>query len=143
MQLQGFTASIAMAITLALGTATVAQAQPHGPRHGGPAPHAHGPQHAHPGWRPGPSARPKVHPGSRPPPPAAHRYRGAGPRHNWYKGSRLPAQYYAPRYIVHDWRAHRLHQPPRGHQWVRYGGDFMLVAIASGVITQLLIQGMY
>jgi len=34
-----------------------------------------------------------------------------------------------------------LHQPPRGYHWVQYGGDYMLVAIASGVITQLIING--
>ncbi|MFZ7337204.1 RcnB family protein, partial [Comamonas jiangduensis] len=38
-------------------------------------------------------------------------------------------------------RGHRLHQPPRGYHWVQYGGDYMLVAIASGVITQLIING--
>lgn len=72
----------------------------------------------------------------------ARHYRGAGPQHNWVMGSRVPPQYRGTHYVVNDWRGHRLHQPPRGHHWVRYGGDYMLVAIASGVITQLLINGM-
>jgi Ni/Co efflux regulator RcnB len=58
------------------------------------------------------------------------------------KGNRLPPQYRGPQYVVNDWRGHRLSAPPRGYQWVQYGGDYMLVAIASGVITQLLINGM-
>ena len=29
--------------------------------------------------------------------------------------------------------------PPRGYQWVQSGGDFILVAIATGVILQLLL----
>lgn len=56
-------------------------------------------------------------------------------------GSRVPPQYRGARYVVQDWRGHRLHQPPRGHHWVQYGSDYMLVAVASGVITQLLIHG--
>lgn len=142
MQLQRITSRIAVAVAVALtlGMSAVAQAQPHGHRHG-PPPHAHGPKHKHPGWRPGYAPHVHKHPGYRPPPPVV-RYRGAGPRHNWHKGSYLPPQYRAPRYVVRDWRGHRLHQPPRGYQWVQYGGDYMLVAIASGVITQLIINGM-
>lgn len=57
-------------------------------------------------------------------------------------GSRIPPQYRSSRYVVHDWRGRRLHQPPRGYHWVQHGGDYMLVAIASGVISQLIINGM-
>ena len=135
MSLQRFTSSMALATVLALGFGAVAQAQPHGGhRHNGPPPHAkahgHGPKHGQ-HWKHG----------HRPPPPVVHHYRGAGPQHRWMKGSRIPPQYRGSRYIVHDWRGHRLHQPPRGHQWVQYGRDYMLVAMASGVITQLLING--
>ena len=148
MRLQRLTFSIAMVTALTLGAIAVAQAQPYGggPRHHGPPPHALGPKHGphHPGWQHGPRPRPQPHGyyGHRPPPPAVHHYRGAGPRHNWVRGSYLPQQYRAPRYVVHDWRGPRLHQPPRGYHWVQYGGDYMLVAIASGVITQLIINGM-
>ncbi|MGN1057252.1 MAG: RcnB family protein [Comamonas sp.] len=144
MQLHRITSYGLLAAALTLGVTSLAQAQPHGHRHG-PPPHAHGggPKH-HPGWRPGPPPRVHHHPGYRPPPPPVviHHYRGAGPRHNWYKGSRLPPQYRLARYVVHDWRGHRLHQPPRGYQWVQYGGDYMLVAIASGVIAQLIVNGL-
>lgn len=148
MPLQRFTTSMAIAAVLALGATSLAQAQPNGhggPRHHGHAPHAKGSKHGpqHPGWQHGPRSGPRVHHGHRPPPPPAVRhYRGAGPQHNWVRGSYLPHQYRGARYVVHDWRGHRLHQPPRGYHWVQYGGDYMLVAIASGVITQLIINGM-
>lgn len=151
MQLQRMTTSIALAVALSLGLSTVAQAQPHhrDDRHG-PAQRAHGPKHGHGHghddhrWRPGPPPRQHMGPQHRPPPPprAYGYYRGAGPQHQWVQGSRIPPQYRGGRYVVHDWRGHRLHQPPRGYQWVRYGSDYMLVAIASGVIAQLIIHGM-
>ena len=67
--------------------------------------------------------------------------RGAGPSHNWYRGSRLPPEYRSRQYVVDDWRGHRLSAPPRGYQWVQAGSDYLLVAIATGVIAQLLING--
>ena len=68
-------------------------------------------------------------------------HRGAGPDHRWVKGYRVPPQYRGPQYVVQDWRGHHLSAPPRGYHWVQYGGDYMLVAIASGVITQLILNG--
>lgn len=68
--------------------------------------------------------------------------RGAGPDHRWVQGYRVPQQYRGPQYVVQDWRGHHLSAPPRGYHWVQYGGDYMLVAIASGVITQLILGGM-
>lgn len=65
---------------------------------------------------------------------------GAGPDHKWVKGYRMPPQYRGPQYVVQDWRGHRLSAPPRGYHWVQYGGDYMLVAIASGVIAQLILS---
>jgi len=45
-------------------------------------------------------------------------------------------QYRSRQYVVEDWRGHRLHQPPHGYQWVQVGGDYVLVAIATGIIAQ-------
>ena len=66
--------------------------------------------------------------------------RGAGPAHNWYRGSRLPPEYRSRQYVVEDWRGHHLSAPPRGYQWVQAGGDYVLVAIATGIIAQLLLN---
>lgn len=68
-----------------------------------------------------------------------HEGPGAGPDHNFYRGERLPAQYRQRGYVVNDWRGHRLHAPQRGYQWVQSGSDYLLVAIATGVIAEVLI----
>ena len=69
----------------------------------------------------------------------AHRGRGAGPSHNFYRGGRLPNQYRDHRYVVNDWRGRHLSAPPRGYQWVQTGGDYVLVAIATGIIAQVFL----
>jgi Ni/Co efflux regulator RcnB len=66
--------------------------------------------------------------------------RGAGPDHNFRRGDRLPTSQRQRRYVVEDWRGHQLSQPPRGYHWVQTGGDYVLVAIATGVIMQLLLR---
>jgi Ni/Co efflux regulator RcnB len=66
--------------------------------------------------------------------------RGAGPDHSYYQGDRLPPQYRSRQYVVEDWRGHQLSAPPRGYHWVQSGGDYILVAIATGVILQLLLN---
>lgn len=66
--------------------------------------------------------------------------RGAGPEHDFYRGGRLPPQYRSRQYVVNDWRGHGLRSPPRGYQWVQTGGDYVLVAIATGIILELLLN---
>jgi Ni/Co efflux regulator RcnB len=65
--------------------------------------------------------------------------RGAGPDQRWHRGDRLPMEYRHRSYVVDDWRGHRLSAPPRGYYWVQNGNDYLLVAIASGVIAQMLL----
>ena len=66
--------------------------------------------------------------------------RGAGPNHSYHRGDRLPAEYRNRQYVVNDWRSHRLSAPPRGYHWVQTGGDYVLVAIATGIILQLFLN---
>jgi Ni/Co efflux regulator RcnB len=68
-----------------------------------------------------------------------HDERGAGPDHDFRRGGRLPAQYRDHQYVVDDWRAHHLSAPPRGYHWVQTGPDYVLAAIATGVIAQVLL----
>lgn len=66
--------------------------------------------------------------------------RGAGPDHAFRRGDRLPVEYRHRSYVVDDWRGHHLSAPPRGYHWVQTGADYVLVAIATGVILQLLLN---
>jgi len=66
--------------------------------------------------------------------------RGAGPSHSYYRGDRLPYNDRGRQYVVDDWRGHGLRSPPRGYHWVQSGGDYVLVAIATGVILELLLN---
>ena len=65
--------------------------------------------------------------------------RGAGPRHDLYRGGRLPANYHNRQYVVDNWRSHRLSAPPRGYHWVQVGGDYVLAAVATGIIASVLL----
>ncbi|MDQ2820734.1 MAG: RcnB family protein [Pseudomonadota bacterium] len=66
--------------------------------------------------------------------------RGAGPRHDLRRGGRLPSEYRNRQYVVNDWRGHRLSAPPRGYQWVQTGGDYVLVAAATGLIASIFLS---
>lgn len=66
--------------------------------------------------------------------------RGAGPDHQFHRGGRLPPEYRNNQYVVNDWRGHHLNAPPRGYHWVQTGGDYVLVAIGTGIILQLLLN---
>lgn len=74
-----------------------------------------------------------------PPDRPGERGRGVGPNHAFYRGDRLPFEYRSRQYVVENWREHHLSAPPRGYHWVQIGGDYVLVAIATGVILQLFL----
>ena len=57
---------------------------------------------------------------------------------HWHRGGRLPASYRDRQYVVNDWHGHHLHAPPHGYQWVQVGNDYVLAAIATGIIAQQL-----
>lgn len=65
--------------------------------------------------------------------------RGGGPRHDLRRGQRLGKEYRDSRYVVTDWRQRHLSAPPRGYHWVSAGNDYVLAAIATGLIAQVLL----
>ena len=67
-------------------------------------------------------------------------YRGAGPNHEWQRGGRLPNEYRGHQYVVDDWRGHHLSSPPRGYHWVQVNGDYVLAAVATGIILDTLLS---
>ena len=64
-----------------------------------------------------------------------------GRHEGWYhRGGYLPVEY-RTRYVVTDWRRDRLRAPPRGYHWVRSdSGDFLLVAVTTGIIVDLMLN---
>lgn len=66
--------------------------------------------------------------------------RGVGPNNEYYRGDRLPADYRHRNYVVDDWRSHNLRAPPHGYQWVQSGGDYILIAVATGIVADLLLS---
>ena len=60
--------------------------------------------------------------------------------YQWSRGERLSGGYLENRYVVSDWRGNRLHRPARGQHWVRVNNQFMLTAIASGVIAEIVLN---
>jgi Ni/Co efflux regulator RcnB len=64
-------------------------------------------------------------------------YNARGPE--FRRGHRLPAELRHNQYVVSNWRSHRLSAPPRGYHWVQVGPDYVLAAIATGVILNMII----
>jgi Ni/Co efflux regulator RcnB len=74
-------------------------------------------------------------------PPHGPEHADNGPHHpDWRKGQRLSNDYRDRQYVVDNWHEHGLRQPPRGYQWVGVGGDYLLVAVASGIISQVIFS---
>ena len=65
-------------------------------------------------------------------------HRAQGP--HFHRGGYLPPQYRGGHHVVHDWRGHHLTPPPRGQQWVQVGTDVLLVAVATGLIAQVILN---
>ncbi|HEY8329595.1 MAG TPA: RcnB family protein [Rhodanobacter sp.] len=63
-------------------------------------------------------------------------YRRYGHHPRWERGH----HYYGPTYVVRDYGHYRLRQPPRGYHWVRANNDYLLVAIATGIILDIALQ---
>jgi Ni/Co efflux regulator RcnB len=66
--------------------------------------------------------------------------RGAGPSHDFRRGGRLPTEYRNNQYVVDDWQNHHLRRPPNGYHWVQTGGDYVLAAVATGIIADILLD---
>jgi Ni/Co efflux regulator RcnB len=59
----------------------------------------------------------------------------------WARGVRYYDNGYGPTYVVRDYRGYGLRAPPRGHYWRRSdAGDYLLVAVATGIITDLILR---
>lgn len=60
------------------------------------------------------------------------------PHSQWKRGHVVDQRYRGDGYWVTDWRTRHLPAPPHDHRWLRVNGDYVLVAIATGVIMNIL-----
>lgn len=72
--------------------------------------------------------------------PEGHPMYDRGHSEGWYRrGGRVPDEYRRDDYVVSDWHRDHLRPPPRGYHYVRSdNGDFLLVAITTGVIASII-----
>jgi Ni/Co efflux regulator RcnB len=54
----------------------------------------------------------------------------------WRRGAVLPHHYRG--YVVHDYHRYRLRPPPRGYAWYQVGNDYLLAAVATGLIFEII-----
>jgi Ni/Co efflux regulator RcnB len=59
----------------------------------------------------------------------------------WRRGDRIEIVHVERRYYIDDYAHYHLRQPPRGHRWIRTpDGKFILVAVATGIIADILLH---
>jgi Ni/Co efflux regulator RcnB len=56
----------------------------------------------------------------------------------WRKGSHISHDDWNRGEQV-DWHAHHLRQPPRGYEWREVDGNYVMAAVATGVIASVII----
>lgn len=57
---------------------------------------------------------------------------------DWHKGGRISHDDWSRGEAV-DWHAHHLRQPPRGYEWREVDGNYVLAAVATGIIASVVI----
>jgi Ni/Co efflux regulator RcnB len=65
-------------------------------------------------------------------------YNARGPE--FRRGGYIPREFRNRQYVVNDYRMYRLSPPPRGHQWVQVGADYVLIVIATGLIAHIVLS---
>jgi Ni/Co efflux regulator RcnB len=56
----------------------------------------------------------------------------------WHKGARISHDDWNRGAQV-DWHAHHLQSPPRGYEWRQVDGNYVLAAVATGLIASTII----
>jgi len=73
-------------------------------------------------------------------PPTVHHYHYHARGPEFRRGGYIPREYRNRQYVVVNHHHHRLTAPPRGHHWVQVGGDFVLIAVATGLIAHIILN---
>jgi Ni/Co efflux regulator RcnB len=58
--------------------------------------------------------------------------------HDWRKGSHIAAGDWGRGQHI-DYRAHHLRAPPRGYEWRQVDGNYVLAAVAGGLIASVIL----
>ena len=62
-----------------------------------------------------------------------------GGGHRWKRGQRIGYNDWSSAPVV-DYRQHHLRQPPRGYEWRESNGQYVLAAVATGVIASIIMN---
>ena len=61
-------------------------------------------------------------------------------QHSWQRGARF-SRFNGDRYaVISNWERYHLRRPPVGYHWVRSGNNFVLVAIGTGIIADVVLS---
>jgi Ni/Co efflux regulator RcnB len=75
-----------------------------------------------------------------PPPMAMHGSDMHRPMHpDWRKGGHIARNDWG-RGVHVDYRAHHLRTPPRGYEWREVDGNYVLAAVATGLIASIILS---
>jgi Ni/Co efflux regulator RcnB len=61
--------------------------------------------------------------------------------HNWRKGGRIERNDWNRGRRVSDWQHRHLQRPPRGYEWRQVDNNYVLAAVAGGLIASVILAG--
>ena len=62
----------------------------------------------------------------------------SGPHHDWHKGGRIERGDWDRGVRVTDYGHYHLSRPPRGYEWRRVDNNYVLAAVAGGLIASVI-----
>jgi Ni/Co efflux regulator RcnB len=62
-----------------------------------------------------------------------------GANHQWRRGQRIGYNDWSGAQTV-DYRAHHLRAPPRGYEWRESNGQYVMAAVAGGLIASIIMS---
>lgn len=63
-----------------------------------------------------------------------------GGRRDWHRGDRVDRDEWRRGGRI-DYRSHHLRRPPRGYEWREVNGAYILGAIATGIVADIILNG--
>jgi Ni/Co efflux regulator RcnB len=65
--------------------------------------------------------------------------RDRGQSHHWNRGEHMGYDDWSNAQAV-DYRHHHIRRPPRGYEWRESDGQFILAAVATGVVASIILD---